>query len=46
MAWNARKNSAISFKALYYHGEIIGFIYKADNELNYVLPEYRKEEIL
>ena len=46
MAWNARKNRDVSFKALYYHGKIIGFIYKADNELNYVLPEYRKEEIL
>ena len=46
MAWNARNNRAVSFKALYYHGKIIGFIYKADNELNYVLPEYRKEEIL
>ena len=46
MAWNARKNSAISFKALHYHGEIIGFTYKADNEINYVLPEYRKEDIL
>lgn len=42
MAWNARKNRAVSFKALYYHGKIIGFIYKADNELNYVLPEYRE----
>ncbi len=46
MAWNARKYKAVSFKALYYQGKIIGFIYKADNELNYVLPEYRKEEIL
>lgn len=46
MAWNARKNRAVSFKALYYHGKIIGFTYKADNEINYVLSEYRKEEIL
>lgn len=41
MAWNARKNSAVSFKALYYQGKIIGFTYIADNEINYVLPEYR-----
>lgn len=40
MAWNARKNRAVSFKALYYQGEIIGFKYNADNEINYVLPEY------
>lgn len=46
MAWNARKNRAVSFNALYYKGIIIGFTYKADNVMNYVLPEYRKEEIL
>lgn len=46
MAWNARKNRAVSFNALYYKGKIIGFTYKANNEMNYVLPEYRKEEIL
>lgn len=46
MAWNARKNKAVSFKALYYRGRIIGFKYNNDNEINYVLPEYRKEEIL
>ena len=40
MAWNARKNKAVSFKALYYQGRIIGFKYNADNEINYVLPEY------
>ena len=44
MAWNARKNRAICFKALYYQGEIIGFTYKADNEINYMLSEYRKQE--
>ena len=49
MAWNARRNKDISFKALYYQGKITGFIYKADNEINYyVLPGYkniiRKEE--
>ena len=49
MAWNARKNRAVSFMALYYQGKIIGFTYKADNEINYyVLPGYkniiRKEE--
>lgn len=41
MAWNARKNRTVSFKTLYYKGKIIGFTYKADNEINYVLPEYR-----
>ena len=41
MAWNARKNRAVSFKALYYQGEIIGFKYNNDNEINYVLYEYR-----
>ncbi|MBR3869086.1 MAG: hypothetical protein IKM66_07205 [Clostridia bacterium] len=46
MAWNARRNKDISFKALYYQGTIAGFTYKADTEINYVLPEYKKEEIL
>lgn len=41
MAWNARKNRAVSFKALYYQGRIIGFKYNTDNEINYVLSEYR-----
>ena len=41
MAWNARKNKAVSFKALYYRGRIIGFKYNNDNEINYVLYEYR-----
>lgn len=41
MAWNARKNRSISFKALYYQGRIIGLKYNTDNEINYVLPEYR-----
>ncbi len=40
MAWNARKNRAVKFNALYYQGRIIGFKYNADNEINYVLPEY------
>ena len=40
MAWNARKNRAVSFNALYYHGGIIGFTYKADNAINYMLSEY------
>lgn len=49
MAWNARRNKDISFKALYYQGTIAGFTYKADTEINYyVLPGYkniiRKEE--
>ena len=42
MAWNARKNRNIIFKALYYQGKIIGFTYKEDIEINYVLPEYNK----
>ena len=46
MAWNARKNRDVSFKALYYQGKIIGFIYKSNDEISYILPEYRKEEIL
>lgn len=46
MAWNARNKRVDSFKALYYRGEIIGFKYNNDNEISYVLPEYRKEEIL
>ena len=41
MAWNARKNRAVSFKALYCQGRIIGFKYNNDNEINYVLYEYR-----
>lgn len=44
MAWNARKNRNVSFKALYYQGEIIGFNYNADYEINYTLSEYRKQE--
>jgi len=41
MAWNARKNKNISFKALYYQGKIIGFIYKADKETKYILSMYK-----
>ena len=41
MAWNARRNKNISFKALYYKGKIVGFNYNADNEINYVFSEYR-----
>ncbi len=43
MAWGARKNRNVSFKALYYQGKIIGFIHKADNEINFVLPEYKNQ---
>ena len=42
MAWNARKNRNVNFKALYHEGKIIGFNYNADNEINYVLSDYRK----
>lgn len=44
MAWNARKNRNVNFKALYYEGKIIGFNYNADDEINYVLSDYRKWE--
>lgn len=40
MAWNARKNKNISFRALYYQGKIIGFIYNADKETKYILSGY------
>ncbi len=42
MAWSARENKDVSFKALYYKGKIIGFAYEADCKINYVLPEYRE----
>lgn len=42
MAWNARKNRNISFKALYHKGIVIGFTYKSNDSLSYVLPEYNK----
>ncbi len=41
MAFEARKNRNVSFTALYYQGAIIGFTYKADNEISYVLPAYK-----
>ncbi len=44
MAWNARKTKAVSFKALYYQGKVIGLTYKEDIEINYMLPEYRAGE--
>ena len=44
MAWNARKNRNVSFKAMYYQGKIIGFTYKSDTEINYNLSEYLKKE--
>ncbi len=44
MAWNARKNRNVSFKALYYQGKIIGFTYKSDTEINYNLSEYSEKE--
>lgn len=43
MAWSARKNRNVSFKALYYQRKIIGFTYIADNEISYILPEYNLE---
>lgn len=44
MAWNARKNRNVNFKALYHEGKIIGFIYKADTEMSYILSEYLGKE--
>ncbi len=41
MAFEARKNRNVSFTALYHQGAIIGFTYKADNEISYVLPAYK-----
>lgn len=42
MAWSARRNRNINFKALYHKGRVIGFTYKSNDELSYVLPEYDK----
>ena len=44
MAWNARKNRNVSFKAMYYQGKIIGFTYKSDTEINYILSENLEKE--
>lgn len=41
MSWRARKDRNVSFKALYYQGKIIGFIYKADKETKYILSMYK-----
>lgn len=41
MARCARKNKNVSFRAVYYKGKIIGFKYKADDVINYILPEYK-----
>ncbi len=44
MAFSARKNRNVHFSALYYKGNVIGFTYKAENEISYILPEYEKQE--
>ena len=44
IAWNARKNRNVSFKAKYYQGKIIGLTYKFDTEINYILSEYSEKE--
>ena len=44
MAWSARKNKNVSFIAKYYQGKIIGFTYKSDTEINYILSEYLEKE--
>ncbi len=41
MAFNARKNRNVHFSALYYSGNVIGFTYKAEYEISYVLPAYK-----
>lgn len=37
MAFKARENKAVEFKALYEKRKIIGFVYKDDSEINYSL---------
>lgn len=44
MAWCARKNKDISFRALYFNGKIIGFIYNDDSIISYVSSEYKEFE--
>lgn len=44
MAFSARKNRNVHFSALYYKGNVIGFTYKAENEISHILPEYEKQE--
>ena len=44
MAWSARKIKAVSFKAMYYQGKIIGFTYNADTKMSYILSEYWRKE--
>ena len=40
MAWDARINKDVSFKALYYKSEIVGFVYNENNcETKYILPQ-------
>lgn len=41
MAWSARKNRDVSFKALYFKGSVIGFEYIDSDEINFVL-QHRK----
>lgn len=40
MAFNARNNKSVSFKALYFKGEVIGLFYSGDKTIRYILPEY------
>lgn len=44
MAWSARKNRNIHFKALYYKGKIIGLYYVGDENIQYVLTECRNKD--
>ncbi len=46
MAWNARKNRNVSFKALYYKGSVIGFEYKGNDEINFTLPLWQSNNDL
>lgn len=41
MARNARKNKSISFRALYFKGRIVGFIYNNGNQISYILSEHK-----
>lgn len=43
MAFNARKNKAVSFRALYFEGKIIGLLYLCDEIIRYILPEHKNK---
>lgn len=43
MAFNARKNKAVTFKALYFEGRIIGLLYNGDESILYISPEHKNK---